>query len=155
MAWTTWGQWIGLVAVGAALQAITPSPAEAQSAGTLTVRLLNLRSSSGRVGCSLFNSPAGFPSNSQAALQRLWCPIDKAGATSTCAFNPMPAGTYAVACFHDENANGLLDTGLFGIPTEGTVTSNHAKGFMGPPAFSDARFAFSGTATDMPLRMGY
>jgi len=30
------------------------------------------------------------------------------------------AGTYAVACFHDENKNGKCDTGLFGIPTEGT-----------------------------------
>ena len=38
----------------------------------------------------------------------------------TCSFDPIPAGTYAVACFHDENKNGKCDTGLFGIPTEGT-----------------------------------
>jgi uncharacterized protein (DUF2141 family) len=67
----------------------------------------------------------------------------------------MPAGTYAVACLHDENKNGKLDTGLFGIPKEGTVASNHAKGFMGPPSFDKAKFSFSGTASTMDLRMGY
>ena len=47
--------------------------------------------------------------------ERRWCPI--ADAASTCAFDPIPAGIYAVVCFHDENKNGKLDTGLSGIPT--------------------------------------
>lgn len=63
--------------------------------------------------------------------------------------------TYALACFHEENKNGKLDTGLFGIPSEGTVASNQAKGFMGPPSFKDAKFAFSGGSTELRLRMGY
>jgi len=29
---------------------------------------------------------------------------------------------------------------LFGIPTERTVLSNHAKGFMGAPSFEKAKF---------------
>ena len=33
-------------------------------------------------------------------------------------------GTYAVACFHDANKNGKLDTGIFGIPQEGVCASN-------------------------------
>ena len=60
-----------------------------------------------------------------------------------------------MACFHDENKNGKLDTGLFGIPTEGTVVSNHAKGFMGPPSFDKAKFSFAGAASQLDLRMGY
>jgi len=64
-------------------------------------------------------------------------------------------GTYAVACFHDENKNGVLDTGLFGIPSEGIVSSNHAKGFMGPPKFEDAKLSFSGRATELRLKIGY
>jgi uncharacterized protein (DUF2141 family) len=101
----------------------------------------------------IYNTPKGFPSDPALALQRRWCPIDKA--ESTCAFDPMAAGTYAVTCFHDENKNGKLDTGTFGIPTEGTVVSNHAKGFMGPPSFENAKFSFAGEATEMALRMGY
>jgi uncharacterized protein (DUF2141 family) len=101
----------------------------------------------------IYDSPRGFPTDPAAAAQKLWCPI--ASAASTCSFDPIPAGTYAVACFHDENKNGKLDTGLFGIPTEGTVVSNHAKGFMGPPSFEKAKFSFPGTPGALDLRMGY
>src|SRR5579863_353208 len=99
----------------------------------LTVLVSGLRSAKGKVGCALFTGPHGFPKDPNAAAQRLWCRIDHA--SSTCAFEPIAAGTYAVACFHDENDNGKIDTGLFGIPTEGTVVSNHAKGTFGPPKY--------------------
>jgi uncharacterized protein (DUF2141 family) len=101
----------------------------------------------------IYNSPKGFPVDPDAALQRVWCPIDKAA--STCAFAPVPAGVYAIACFHDENKNGKFDRGFLGIPKEGAVASNYAKGFMGPPPFEKAKFSFAGTATEMDLKMGY
>jgi uncharacterized protein (DUF2141 family) len=139
--------------VVAALLASSASVADTPPKAVLTVRVTNLRSNDGQVGCMIYDSAKGFPTDSSAALQRRWCPIDKA--VSTCAFDPIPAGVYAVACFHDENKNGKLDLGLFGIPKEGTVVSNHAKGFMGPPSFDKAKFSFAGVATEMPLRMGY
>jgi uncharacterized protein (DUF2141 family) len=130
----------------------SPSMADTPT-GVLTARVTDLRSNAGQVGCSIYNSANGFPADSAAALQRLWCPIQNAA--SSCAFAPIPAGTYAVACFHDENKNGMLDRGLFGIPKEGTVASNQAKGFMGPPSFEKAKFSFSGSSADLPLHMGY
>jgi uncharacterized protein (DUF2141 family) len=123
------------------------------STAVLSVRLVQLRNSSGRVGCALFNTERGFPKDRSAAIQTTWCPI--ANRESSCCFEPIPTGTYAVACFHDENGNGKMDTGIFGIPTEGVVASNHAKGFMGPPSFKDAQFSLSGAATELRLRMGY
>lgn len=128
-------------------RAADPQPAT----GALTVRVSRLRSNDGQVGCALYDSPKGFPTDSTAARQRRWCPINKGA--SSCAFDPIPAGTYAVACFHDENKNGKLDTGLFGIPTEGTVVSNHAKGVLGPPSFDKAKFVFSGSATNLDLHI--
>lgn len=121
--------------------------------GTLSVRLIKLRSSKGKVGCLLYGGPRGFPKDASAALQSRWCAID--ASTSTCRFDPIAQGTYAVACFHDENDNGKLDTGLFGIPVEGTVASNHAKGWFGPPRYDDAKFAFSGRPGEMTLQMSY
>src|SRR5580692_9032217 len=143
---------MGLMAA-AALLVGAPSSADPPASGTLTSRVTALRSNNGQVGCMIYNSAKGFPTDSSAALQRLWCPI--VAAASTCTFDPIPAGIYAVACFHDENRNGKLDTGLFGIPTEGTVVSNHAKGFMGPPSFEKAKFSFAGVASSLELRMGY
>jgi uncharacterized protein (DUF2141 family) len=142
-----------ILGVAATLSISAPSLADTPPSGVLTVQITRLRSNNGQVGCTIYNSAQGFPTDSSAALQRKWCPV--ANSASTCSFDPIPAGTYAVACFHDENKNGKLDTGLFGIPTEGTVVSNHAKGFMGPPSFDKAKFSFSGVATILDLRMGY
>jgi uncharacterized protein (DUF2141 family) len=136
----------------ATLLAAATSLADAPPMGILTVRVSQLRSSDGQVGCMIYNSARGFPTDPSAALQRRWCAIVSGAAA--CAFDPIPRGTYAVACFHDENKNGKLDTGLFGIPKEDTVASNHARGFMGPPSFDKAKFYFSGAASELQLRMG-
>ncbi len=138
--------------IAAALSLCALSAAADAPTAVLTMRLA-LRNSNGQVGCLLFTSEKGFPKDPNAAAQRKWCPISSS--TSVCSFDPIPAGTYAVACFHDENKNGKLDTGLFGIPTEGTVASNNAKGFMGPPSFKDAKFSFAGSPTDLRLTMSY
>jgi uncharacterized protein (DUF2141 family) len=139
--------------LGTTLLAGSPSIADSPPTAVLSVRLSELRSNDGQVGCMLYNSAKGFPTDPSAAVQKRWCPIsDK---TSTCSFDPIPAGPYAVACFHDENHNGKCDTGLFGIPTEGTVVSNQATGFMGPPSFKDAKFSYPGGPTELRLRMGY
>ncbi len=139
--------------VGVAVLCTTYARADTPPAAALSVRLVGLRNDHGRSGCVLFDSEKGFPNDSSAALQRIWCPIG--GSESICRFDPISAGTYAVACFHDENGNGKCDTGLFGIPTEGTVVSNHAKGFMGPPSFKDARFSLLARPSELRLRMGY
>jgi uncharacterized protein (DUF2141 family) len=138
--------------VGAAFGA-SRGEADTAPADVLSIRLVGLRNDHGRSGCELYGSAKGFPADPRAALQSVWCPI--ANSESVCRFDPVPAGTYAVACFHDENGNGKCDTGFLGIPTEGTVVSNNAKGFMGPPSFSAAKFAFSGRSTELRLKMNY
>ncbi|MDR0543278.1 MAG: DUF2141 domain-containing protein [Dysgonamonadaceae bacterium] len=60
--------------------------------------------------------------------------------TVTVVFEDIPDGEYAVSLFHDENGNGKLDTGLFGIPVEKYGFSNNAKGQYGPPSYEDCRF---------------
>ena len=55
-------------------------------------------------------------------------------------FENIPDGEFAISLYHDENNNGKLDTGWFGIPKEGYGCSNDAKGNMGPPKYEDAKF---------------
>jgi uncharacterized protein (DUF2141 family) len=117
------------------------------------MRVSQLRSNDGQVGCALYNEARGFPTDPRAALESRFCPIEKS--TSVCPFRPVPRGTYAVACFHVENKNGKLDTGLFGIPKEGVCASNGATGTMGPPSFRDAKFDTSGAPMEVPVRMKY
>jgi uncharacterized protein (DUF2141 family) len=142
--------------VAGALLLFGAGPSEADPpppTAVLSARLLELRSNAGKIGCMLFASEKGFPKDPGAAAQIKWCSI--ANKESSCSFDPIAAGTYAVACFHDENGNGKMDTGFLGIPKEGVVVSNNAKGFMGPPSFKDAKVAFAGVATELRLKMGY
>ncbi len=59
-------------------------------------------------------------------------------------FENIENGTYAIRYYHDENGNGKMDTGTFGIPKEGYGFSNNARGFMGPPDFEDMLFTVDG-----------
>jgi uncharacterized protein (DUF2141 family) len=144
-----------VVAVAALVVCIVPasSSAAAPPAGAVTVRVAALHSNAGQVGCSLYGSAKGFPKDPAAAVALHFCPI--VGGASVCAFPPVPAGTYAVACFHDENNNGKLDTGIFGIPKEGVCASNGATGTMGPPSFEDAKFVTTGAPRDVAVTMKY
>ena len=60
--------------------------------------------------------------------------------TATVTFTDLPKGEYAVSVYHDENANGVMDKNMFGIPSEDYAASNNAKGVMGPPKYADAKF---------------
>ena len=53
-------------------------------------------------------------------------------------FSGLPPGRFAIAVFHDENNNDVLDVNLIGIPKEGYAFSRNARGFAGPPSFDAA-----------------
>jgi uncharacterized protein (DUF2141 family) len=67
-----------------------PSSADAPQTGPVTVRVTGLRSNDGQGGCALYNSAKGYPTDASAALERLFCPIEKNAAV--CTFHPVPAG---------------------------------------------------------------
>jgi uncharacterized protein (DUF2141 family) len=49
-------------------------------------------------------------------------------------------GTYAFACFHDENSNGRLDTNILGFPTEYFGISNITRKLWSQPQWSEVKF---------------
>ncbi len=55
-------------------------------------------------------------------------------------FTDVPAGSYAISCFHDEDSNGQLNMRMGMFPSEPYGCSNGAKGFFGPPKWEDAVF---------------
>ena len=121
---------------------------------TLRVEVNNLRNIKGDVGCGLFSSADGFPDNTAKAQQVQHVQI--VGKAAVCEFSTVIPGTYAVAVFHDENGNGVLDKNLLGIPKEGYGTSNNVRPAMSAPQFKDAAFAV-GTAKQpvLTINVGY
>lgn len=101
------------------------------------------RSDRGQVFCAIFSAAnaAAYPTRREQATVALRVAIR--GQRALCTFD-VPPGEYAVAVYHDENDNGRLDRGVFGIPVEGTGASNDARGSFGPPSFASARFVYRG-----------
>lgn len=74
---------------------------------------------------------------------------------AVCFFPGVEPGTYAISTYHDENANGRLDTGFMRIPKEGTAASNNAFRKFGPPRYRDARFDYDGGVLELEAEMRY
>ncbi len=106
-------------------------------AADLTVEIRGIRSGAGSVFLAVHGprSKATFPSGDAVASAHR----ELAGAgTLRFVIRDLAPGRYALTAFHDENGNGDLDTGLFGIPTEGYGFGNDAKATFGPPDFDAA-----------------
>ena len=65
----------------------------------------------------------------------------------------IPPGRYAVQAYHDEDGDGRVRRGLFGIPTEAIGFSRDAPIRLGPPRFEDAAIDIAEPSTTIRLRL--
>jgi len=118
------------------------------------VKVLNIKNSTGTVACALFESHQGFPAEYLRFATNVMV-IKIRHSQARCTFEEIPPGKYAIGVIHDENMNGLLDTGMFGVPTEGYGFSNDAQGTLGAPTFDAASFAYDGENLEMTIKLNY
>ena len=100
----------------------------------LTVVVDGIEKSGGQVLVAVYDS-TNFLKN-----QPMYAGMAKIGEEQeevTIVIENIPSGKYALAIFHDENDNYMLDTGAFGIPVEKYGFSNNFQPKMGPPTFQD------------------
>ena len=104
----------------------------------LTINVKGLKNDKGQVF-------VGFYQGEQKFLEKLYFGkiVSIKNKEAIVEFDNLPSGEFAVSLFHDENGDGKLNTGWFGIPKEDYACSNGAKGFMGPPKYSDAKFTIT------------
>ena len=129
------------------------SKQEEKATGSIAITIVGLNNDQGSVRVSLFNQAEGFPSNHNYAYHILNLKIQEKEAKGE--FEEIPYGDYAVAVLHDENGNGKLDTNLIGIPKEGVGASNDARGLLGPPKFSQAKFILNRKMISLKLTVKY
>jgi uncharacterized protein (DUF2141 family) len=126
----------------------------AGSDGGIRVVVKRLRDNDGRVGCSLFNGPDGFPRDKTKEFRAMW--TQKHDNVAVCDFIGVPAGTYAVTVLDDSNMNSKMDFNFVGLPTKGYGFSNDAKATLSPPSFSAASFGYGGKGSLLvPINMVY
>jgi uncharacterized protein (DUF2141 family) len=76
------------------------------------------------------------------------------GTTHTCIFVPGP-GVYALAVYHDENANQKFDRTGIGFPNEGFGFSNNPATLAGLPSFRSVRLAVPRSGLNTRIQMKY
>ena len=147
---------IPLIALVIFLLALLTAPRadDASKAAGIKVEVSGMRNDNGKLGCSLFNGPEGFPRDGSKVFRHAWAPIKNG--RGECFFGGVPAGDYAVTVFHDENGNGKFDMNWMGMPLEGYGFSNNVKPMLKAPSFDDCKFNYDGTGTkEIPIEMIY
>ena len=133
----------------AAIFAIAIPPAFANEAD-LVLEVTGARSASGTVVATLFDSEDTFLRMPASEKRVSLSPDGKA----TVVFADIAPGDYAISIFHDADADGELDTGLFGIPNEDVGFSNNARGRFGPAKWKAAHFRLGEDGGTVSITLG-
>jgi len=109
----------------------------------LTISVSGLKPLKGDLYISLHSRPEYFEVADSALLKKKIA-VDES--TESIVFKGVPAGKYAIAIYHDENLNGVMDAREKGFPLEGYGFSTKSK-FLGRPKFEQAAFEVNGNDT--------
>ncbi len=121
-----------------------------ETAGTLNVNIEGFPDSEGYAMVALFGSEQAYTEGSpETAKAKVKVEDQKARAT----FIDLQYGIYAVAVYHDRNANGKMDKNFLGIPKESYGHSNNTGGSFGPPPFDKAKFEFGSPEKQITIKL--
>ncbi len=96
------------------------------------------RNDAGVVRCGLFRQSGWLKEAVRPAIVKI------SKTTARCVFKEIPAGTYGISAFHDEDNDGKLNTNLVGYPLEEYCSSNNARNMFSAPSWKDAKFSYRG-----------
>lgn len=111
----------------------------------IEVSVTNVTSEKGTVEFALYTKDSFFkePLVSKSAVIN--------GKISTVIFENVPAGTYAIVCYHDINENKRMDFEMNGMPLEDYGATNNVME-MGPPTFENAKFQHGASESKLEIK---
>ncbi|MEN8777277.1 MAG: DUF2141 domain-containing protein [Polaribacter sp.] len=99
----------------------------------ITVTVVNATSDAGKIGFALYTKDNFMRKPLLSKEGKI-----KDG-KSTVIFENIPAGEYAIICYHDKNNNNKMDFSSNRMPLEDYGASNNVMAFA-PPTFENAKF---------------
>ncbi len=108
---------------------------QTESTFNLTVIVDGMESAEGNVNLGLFNSENGFPERKFIYKYKI---VKSSNSTVKVVFENLKKGSYAIAAYHDKNANTYLDKNMVGYPTENFGFTNNARRPLSAPSFEEA-----------------
>ncbi|CAM1357501.1 DUF2141 domain-containing protein [Tenacibaculum halocynthiae] len=112
---------------------------------TITATVVNVTSNKGKVSYALYNKDNFMKEPVKAKSSKI------VKGKSTVVFNDVPAGEYAIVCYHDKNNNNKMDFQPNGMPIENYGASNNVMNF-GPPQYEDAKFTIIDNNVSLEIR---
>jgi uncharacterized protein (DUF2141 family) len=134
-----------LAGCGGSTSSAVPTITLAPGTAALRATIASVKVNTGPVDCELFNAAAGFPGASPILGGSLL--VASTSDSVVCEYTQLPAGSYALIVYQDENRNGQLDTNVFGAPAEGYGASNDVLPATSAPSFKDSSVAVADAAT--------
>lgn len=131
-----------ILLAGLLLAASLPTPA-----ATIEVRVSNVEGGKGKINIAVCDRERFLK---QCAYSASVPPQDGETVVS---LKDIPAGTWAVLAYQDENGNRQLDRNFLGIPKENYGFSRDAVGQFGPPGFEAAAIEVNEGTTVARIRL--
>ena len=123
----------------------TSNKTKANKSNNITVAVVNVTSNKGKVTFALFNKENFLRIPLQGKSSEI-----KEG-KSTIVFENVPAGEYAITCYHDKNNNDKMDFTAQGMPAEDYGASNNVMTF-GPPQYYNAKFMITDKDVSLEIK---
>ncbi|MEL7120946.1 MAG: DUF2141 domain-containing protein [Bacteroidota bacterium] len=107
--------------------------------GTLSIEIENIKTSEGTIWLGIYDSEKNFLVKEQAIVEGY--EVNQSG-NMLIEIDGLDFGAYAIALFHDQNGNGVMDQNILGIPSEPFAFSKKPKSKWRKPKFSEVSFHF-------------
>jgi uncharacterized protein (DUF2141 family) len=121
-------------------------------ANNLSIKITNIKNKNGKIAIGLYNkNDKSFTTMSKAYKNAY---IDIYNNEVLYHFYNIKNNSYAIAIFHDENANSTLDKNFFGIPIEGYGFSNNVLPKFRSATFVEASFKLN-SDKNITIKMEY
>jgi uncharacterized protein (DUF2141 family) len=144
---------ITAVAMTALLVALRAGGADdAAPTATLTIRITDVRNHKGDLIFGVFKTADGFPSEKGKSVN--W-QVKPASGDTVVFTAKLPAGKYGASVLHDENRNGQIDRGSFGVPLEGYGVTNNPKPALRGATFEEALFTLPKEGKELTISVQY
>jgi len=104
----------------------------------MRIQFTNIKAARGSIYLAVYDQADKFLDEQEVQYQQI-IPVSAQGSLEI-VIPDLPAGTYAISCFHDVNGNGKMDKNFLGIPTDPYGFSNNARPTFRAPNWEEARF---------------
>lgn len=140
-----------LLSVHFALLFSLPFAHPSNNIGIIEINVNGLAGAGGTLRAAVFDNAKSFEKKQNFIAEEI-IPVTGAGEVRL-TFPDLPLGRYAVAVFHDQNDNGILDVNALGIPSEPYGFSNNPAAKWSAPKFEEAAVELSRPRLVLPVNV--